>query len=76
MINTTSAVNFLICRYFSFYEQLKFCDHLSWAWKKFYNLWAWSLQTVQINFETSGMILMQIVVTLIGFLKQLFIPTT
>ena len=42
MINTTSerlkAINFFICRYFSFYEQLKFRAQLSWAWKKFYNL--------------------------------------
>ena len=42
MINTTSerlkARNFFICRYFSFYEQLKFRAQLSWAWKKFYNL--------------------------------------
>ena len=44
MINTTSerlkARNFFICRYFSFYEQLKFCAQLSWASKKFYNLGA------------------------------------
>ena len=42
MINSTSerlkARNFFICRYFSFYEQLKFWAQLSWAWKKFYNL--------------------------------------
>ena len=46
MINTTSerlqARHFFICQYFSFYEQLKFRAHLSWAWKKFYNLGAWS----------------------------------
>ena len=46
MINTTSerlkARNFLICRYFSFNEQLKFRAQLSWALKKFYNLGAWS----------------------------------
>ena len=45
MINTTSerlkARSFFICRYFSFYEQLKFCAQLSWAWKKFYNLGVW-----------------------------------
>ena len=45
MINTTSerlkARNFFICQYFSFYEQLKFCAQLSWAWKKFYILRAW-----------------------------------
>ena len=33
MINTISerleAINFFICRYFSFYEQLKFCAQLS-----------------------------------------------
>ena len=33
MINTTSerlkARKLIICRYFSFYEQLKFCIHLS-----------------------------------------------
>ena len=38
MINTTSerfkAWNFFICRYFTFYEQLKFHAQLSWAWKK------------------------------------------
>ena len=42
MINTTSerlkARNFFICRYFSFYEQLKFHAQLSWVRKKFYNL--------------------------------------
>ena len=41
-INTASerlkARNFFICWYFSFYEQLKFCAQLTWAWKKFYNL--------------------------------------
>ena len=45
MINTTSERlkprYFFICRYFSFYEQLKFHAQLSWAWKKFYNLRAW-----------------------------------
>ena len=46
-INTTparlKAINFFICRYFSFYEQLKFRAQFSWAWKKFYNLRArWS----------------------------------
>ena len=44
MINTTSerlkARHFFICWYFSFYEQLKFYAQLSWAWKKFNNLWA------------------------------------
>ena len=38
-INTTSerlkARNFIICKYFCFYEQLKFHAQLSWAWKKF-----------------------------------------
>ena len=29
------ARNFFICRYFSFYEQLKFHAQLSWAWKSF-----------------------------------------
>ena len=41
-INTTSerlkARNFFICRYFSFYDKLKFRTQLSWAWKMFYNL--------------------------------------
>ena len=45
MIRTTferlKAINFFICQYFSFYEQLKFHAHLSWAWKEFYNLGAW-----------------------------------
>ena len=44
MINTTSerlkAIHLFICWDFSFYEQLKFHAQLSWAWKKFYNLWA------------------------------------
>ena len=47
MINITSerlkARNFFICQYFSFYEQLKFRAQLSWAWKKFYNLGAWTI---------------------------------
>ena len=47
LINTTSerlkARNFFICRYFSFYEQLKFHAQLIWAWTKFYNLGAWWL---------------------------------
>ena len=45
MINTSEklkARNFFICQYFSLYEQLKFPAQLSWAWKKFYNLGAWS----------------------------------
>ena len=44
-INITNEIlrarNFFICRYFSFYERLKFHAQLSWAWKKFYNLAAW-----------------------------------
>ena len=44
MIKTTperlKARNFLIVQYNSFYEQLKFCAQLSWAWKMFYNLGA------------------------------------
>ena len=47
--NTTyeilKARNFFICWYFSFYEQLKFRAQLCLAWKKVYNLGAWS----QIN---------------------------
>ena len=39
IINTASerlkAMFFFICRYFSFYEQLKFHAKLSWAWKSF-----------------------------------------
>ena len=39
MINTATerlkTRNFYICRYFSFYEQLKFHAQLSWAWKSF-----------------------------------------
>ena len=39
MINATSerlkARNFFICRYFRFYEQLKFRTQWSWAWKSF-----------------------------------------
>ena len=49
MINTTSerfkVRHFFICRYFSFYEQLKVCAPLSCAWKKFHNLGAWRPQT-------------------------------
>ena len=41
MVNTTSeklkASHFFICRYVSFYEQRKFRDQLSWAWKTFHN---------------------------------------
>ena len=44
MINTTSerlkAINFFIWRNFSLYEQLNFHAQLSWAWKKFHNLFA------------------------------------
>ena len=44
MINTSSerlnAINFFICRYFSFYKQLKFRAQLSWAWNIFYTLGA------------------------------------
>ena len=47
MINATSerlkARNFFICWYFSVYEQLEFRAQFSWAWKKFYNLEAWTL---------------------------------
>ena len=50
MINITSerleARNFFIRRYFSFYEQLKFHAHLSWARKKLYNLETRSLVMV------------------------------
>ena len=46
-INTTSgsfkARNFFTLQHFSFYEQLLFHAQLSWAWKKFYNLWASTL---------------------------------
>ena len=31
--------------YFYTYEYLKFHAHLSWAWKKFYNLGAWSTKS-------------------------------
>ena len=52
MKNTTSerlkARNFFICRYFSFYEQLKFLAQLSWASKKFNNLRLWSRQTKKL----------------------------
>ena len=52
-INTTSerlkSRNFFICRYFSFYEQLKLRAQLSWAWKEFYNLAAWSLLSMSVK---------------------------
>ena len=55
MINTTSkrlkARKFFICRYFSFYEQLKFRAQLSWAWKKFYILEACSYGALGILFN-------------------------
>ena len=61
MINTTSARlttrNFFICRYFSFYEQLKFLAQLSWAWKKFYNLGVWSLVLI-ITLPLSGTLIL------------------
>ena len=48
-INTTAerleARNFFICRYLSFYEQLKFSAQLSWVWKKVYNLRASTVTT-------------------------------
>ena len=57
MINTISerlkARNLFICRYFSFYEQLKFCAQLSWAWKKFYNLEAWLYKNQMIIMSSS-----------------------
>ena len=44
MIISTSerlkAINFFICPYYSFYEQVKFRAQLSWARKKFYYLGA------------------------------------
>ena len=47
MKNATSerlkAINFFICRYFSFYEWFKFRAQLSWAWKEFYNLGPWMI---------------------------------
>ena len=58
MINTTSerlkAINFFICQYFSFYEQLKFRAQLSWARKKFYNLGACLLEA--INFLSNEIV--------------------
>ena len=51
MKNTISerlkARNFFICRYFSFYEQLKFRSQLSWACNKFYNLGARNQPTMK-----------------------------
>ena len=50
MINITSerlkARNFFIWWHFSFYEHLKFRSHLSWAWKKFYNLRARIVESI------------------------------
>ena len=51
MINTISerliARIFFICRYFSFYEQLKFRAQLSWAWKKFYTGFPQALEIME-----------------------------
>ena len=33
-----------IFQHFSFYKQLKFNAQLSWAWRKFYNLGAWTVR--------------------------------
>ena len=35
-------INVNNCWHFNIYEQEKIHAQLSWAWKKFYNLWAWS----------------------------------
>ena len=43
------ARNFFISRYFSFYEQLKFYNQLSWAWNMFYNLGTWSLLASRVG---------------------------
>ena len=65
IINTTSERlkprNFFFCRYFSFYEQLKFRALLSWAWKKFYDLgargsnsiWCWLSDIIRKSFKVS-----------------------
>ena len=54
MINTSferlKARNFFTFPYLSFYEQLKFCAQLRWAWKKFYNLEAWFTWTIKPYF--------------------------
>ena len=34
------------CGHFNIYEQGKFRAQLSWVWKKFYNLGAWSFDVV------------------------------
>ena len=53
MKHTTSerlkAINFFICRYFSFHEQLKFHAQLSRAQKKFYKLGALSLEAFTLK---------------------------
>ena len=53
MINTTperpNARKHFICRYFSFYEQLKIRDQLSLARKKFYNLGGQLSHCIQIH---------------------------
>ena len=52
-INTASeslkAREFSVFQHLSFYEQLKFYAQLSWAWKKFYNLGAWTSLILKIQ---------------------------
>ena len=58
-LNSTSerlkARNFFICRYFSFYEQLKVSAQLSWAWQKFYNPGAWFYNSLQNSYVHTGL---------------------
>ena len=59
IINTTSerlkAWSLFSCRYFSFYEQLKFRVQSSWTWKKFYNLCSWFLFTLRKPYSGADM---------------------
>ena len=60
IINTSSerlkARNLFIYRYFSFYELLKFHAQLSWAWKKFYNLGARTVNRALSKILKTGVI--------------------
>ena len=45
-----NARKIFIFHIFTFSEQLKFRAHLTWAWKKFYNLWT----GLKINWNIFG----------------------
>ena len=49
LINVKMPTTFNNCSHFNIYEQEKFHAQLSWAWKKFYDLGAWSDLTLTLR---------------------------